>query len=201
MPTSYSGRVSKDSSADGAGARRPDRRPARTVRKVLDAGLAELRASSYADLTMRAVAHRAGVSPASAYNYFPSKSVLVASVYLDLLTNSAPQTTVDAGAPARVSAAMRDMALLTTPHPELTAAFGTALMADDPAVRPVAIQIATELQRRLDAALGPGYPPSVTTTLMMTFSGALVTSHFQTIDEVNAQLDQAVETILGQPVS
>ena len=57
------------SSADVTGAiagRRSDRRPGQTIRKVLDAGLDELRETSYANLTMRAVASRAGVSPASA---------------------------------------------------------------------------------------------------------------------------------------
>ncbi|WP_373194258.1 helix-turn-helix domain-containing protein, partial [Mycobacterium marinum] len=52
---------------------------------MLEAGLDELRATSFANLTMRAVAARAGVSPASAYTYFPSKSALVAAVYLRLL--------------------------------------------------------------------------------------------------------------------
>ena len=69
------------SPTDAGTARRSDRRPAQTIRKVLDAGLDELRESSYATLTMRAVATRAGVSPASAYTYFPSKSALVAGFH------------------------------------------------------------------------------------------------------------------------
>jgi hypothetical protein len=45
------------------GTRRSDRRPAQTIRKVLDAGLAELRESSYASLTRRAVPTRARSLP------------------------------------------------------------------------------------------------------------------------------------------
>ena len=44
-----------------------------------------LRESSYADLTVRAVAARAKVAPATAYTYFSSKNHLIAEVYLDLM--------------------------------------------------------------------------------------------------------------------
>ncbi|HET9889252.1 MAG TPA: TetR/AcrR family transcriptional regulator, partial [Mycobacterium sp.] len=47
--------VAAGKSAEAGAARRSDRRPGQTIRKVLDAGLAELRESSYANLTMRAV--------------------------------------------------------------------------------------------------------------------------------------------------
>ncbi len=40
-----------------------------------------LRETSYADLTVRAVAKRANVAPATAYTYFSSKNHLVAEVY------------------------------------------------------------------------------------------------------------------------
>ena len=44
-----------------------------------------LRESSYADLTVRAVAARAKVAPATAYTYFSSKNHLIAEIYLDLM--------------------------------------------------------------------------------------------------------------------
>lgn len=179
-------------------ARRPDRRPAQTIRKVLDAALAELREHSYSDLTMRGVAARAGVSPASAYTYFPSKSALIASVYLGLLHDAPTHTDVNHSAQQRVSATMRDMALLAADEPELTAACGTALLSDDPAVQPITAQIGEEVTRRLRAALGPGWPPAVASTLMMTFAGALMTARFLTFDEISDQLDDAVALILQQ---
>ncbi|OMC45854.1 TetR family transcriptional regulator [Mycobacterium sp. IS-2888] len=180
--------------------RRSDRRPGQTIRKVLDAGLAELRESSYATLTMRAVASRAGVSPASAYTYFPSKSALVAAVYLRLL-RELPLHTHNDTTKTRVSATMRDMAMVVADEPELTIACGAALMADDPAVKPLREQIGEEVSRRIGAALGPGWPRAVKSTLQMTFAGALMTARFVSYDEIAGQLDEAVNLILGASVA
>lgn len=181
--------------------RRTDRRPGQTIRKVLDAGLEELRESSYANLTMRAVAQRAGVSPASAYTYFSSKSALVAAVYLRFLRELPLHTDVNDTTKTRVSATLRDMALVVVDEPELTAGCGTALMADDPAVVPLRVEIAEEVSRRIGAALGPGWPRSVKSTLQMTFAGALMTARFLTYQEVAGQLDEAVNLILGASVA
>ena len=62
-----------------------NRRQEETFRKVLAAGIEMLREKSYADLTVRAVAARAKVAPATAYTYFSSKNHLIAEVYLDLV--------------------------------------------------------------------------------------------------------------------
>jgi TetR/AcrR family transcriptional regulator, cholesterol catabolism regulator len=187
---------------DRAGAaRRSDRRPAQTIRKVLDAGLEELRESSYANLTMRAVATRAGVSPASAYTYFPSKSTLVAAVYLRLLRDLPLQTDVNETTKTRVSTTLRDMALVVADEPELTTACGAALMADDPAVKPLREQIGEEVSRRIGAALGPGWPRAVKSTLQITFAGALLTARFVSYDEISGHLDEAVDLILGASVT
>jgi AcrR family transcriptional regulator len=205
---SYTGLVSREAASPagpvgtvaGAG-RRSDRRPGQTIRKVLDAGLAELRESSYANLTMRAVAGRAGVSPASAYTYFPSKSALVAAVYLRFLQALPLHTDVNDTTKTRVSATMRDMAVVVADEPELTTACGAALMADDPAVKPLREQIGEEVSRRIGAALGPGWPRAVKSTLQMTFSGALMTARFVSYDEIAGQLDEAVNLILGASVA
>ncbi|SPM36778.1 TetR family transcriptional regulator, partial [Mycobacterium rhizamassiliense] len=183
------------------GTRRSDRRPAQTIRKVLDAGLEELRESSYANLTMRAVASRAGVSPASAYTYFPSKSTLVAAVYLRFLRALPLHTDVNDPTTARVSATLRDMAVAVADEPELSVACGTALMADDPAVQPLREQIGEEVARRIGAALGPGWPRPVRSTLQMMFAGALMTARFVRYEEIAGRLDEAVNLILAAPAS
>ena len=187
--------------SDVSTARRSDRRPGQTIRKVLDAGLEELRDSSYANLTMRAVAQRAGVSPASAYTYFSSKSALVAAVYLRFLRELPLHTDVNDTTKTRVSATMRDMALVVADEPELTAGCGAALMADDPAVAPLRNEIAVEVARRIGAALGPGWPGAVKSTLQMTFAGALMSARFTTYQEISGQLDEAVNLILGASVA
>ncbi|PLV52217.1 TetR family transcriptional regulator [Mycobacterium tuberculosis variant microti OV254] len=168
---------------------------------MLDAGLAELRESSFANLTMRAVAARAGVSPASAYTYFPSKSALVAAVYLRFLRELPWHTDVNDTTKTRVSSTLRDMAVAVADEPELSAACGTALMADDPAVAPIREQIGDEVSKRIAAALGPGWPRAVKSTLQMTFAGALMTARFVSYEEIAGQLDEAVNLILGASVA
>jgi AcrR family transcriptional regulator len=207
-PLPYTGLVSREVaspvgpvSTGVSAARRSDRRPGQTIRKVLDAGLEELRESSYANLTMRAVATRAGVSSASAYTYFPSKSALVAAVYLRFLRALPLHTDVNDTTKTRVSATMRDMAVVVADEPELTTACGAALMADDPAVKPLREQIAEEVSRRIGAALGPGWPRAVKSTLQMTFAGALMTARFVSYEEIAGQLDEAVNLILGASVA
>jgi AcrR family transcriptional regulator len=182
-----------------AATRKRDRRPEQTVRKLLDAGREELQQTSFSTLTMRMVAARAGVSPASAYTYFPSKSALVAAIYLGLLRHAPVHTDVDQTTRSRVSTTLREMALVVADEPELTAACSAALMADDPAVTPIREQIGTEVITRIRASLGPGWAPSVATTLLMTFAGALMTARFLSFDQIAGQLDDAVGLVLGGP--
>jgi AcrR family transcriptional regulator len=182
-----------------AATRKRDRRPEQTVRKLLDAGREELQQTSFSTLTMRMVAARAGVSPASAYTYFPSKSALVAAIYLGLLRRAPVHTDVNQTTRTRVSTTLREMALVVADEPELTAACSAALMADDPAVTPIREQIGTEVITRIQASLGPGWAPSVATTLLMTFAGALMTARFLSFDQIAGQLDDAVGLVLGGP--
>lgn len=180
-----------------ANARKRDRRPEQTIRKVLDAGLEELHHTSFNTVTMRMVAARAGVSPASAYTYFPSKSALVAAIYLRLLRDAPVRTDVNQPTAERVSTTLREMALVVAHEPELTAACSAALMADDPAVTPIREQIGAEVITRIQASLGPGWPPSVGTTLLMTFAGALMTARFLSFNQIAGQLDDAVNLVLS----
>ena len=79
-----------------------NRRQEETFRKVLAAGMETLREKSYADLTVRAVAARAKVAPATAYTYFSSKNHLIAEVYLDLVRQVPYFTDVNDPMPTRV---------------------------------------------------------------------------------------------------
>ena len=113
-----------------------NRRQEETFRKVLTAGVEMLRESSYADLTVRAVAARAKVAPATAYTYFSSKNHLIAEVYLDLMRQVPYFTDVNDGTAARVEKALRAMTLMIADEPEVAAACTTALLSsNDPAVQ------------------------------------------------------------------
>jgi AcrR family transcriptional regulator len=177
--------------------RRQDRRRRETEGRLLAAGLEELRCSPNGELTIRAVADRAQVSPANAYKYFSSKSALIAAIYLDLLRGAPLHTDVNVTTTRRVVAAMHDMALVAADRPQLAVACAAALVANEPAVKPFREAIAEEVARRITAALGPGWSPSVTTTLRLTFSGALIAARFQPFDQVAHELEDAVHVVLG----
>ena len=181
------------------GARRRNRRQEETVRKVLDAAVELLRETSYSDLTMRAVAARAGVAPATAYTYFSSKNALVAEVYLRLVRNVALFTDVNQTTQQRVTAQLHELALLVADEPELAAAATTALMGDEPDVRQVRDKIGLEVRRRIASALGPGAWPEVLSTLEMIFYGALVQAGTQSMTyyQMADRLDGVVALIMG----
>ena len=181
------------------GARRRNRRQEETVRKVLDAAVELLRETSYSDLTMRAVAARAGVAPATAYTYFSSKNALVAEVYLRLVHNVPLFTDVNQTTQQRVTSQLHELALLVADEPELAAAATTALMGDEPEVRQVRDRIGLEVRRRIASALGPGAWPEVLSTLEMIFYGALVQAGTQSVTyyQMADRLDAVVALIMG----
>ncbi|OBF21882.1 TetR/AcrR family transcriptional regulator [Mycobacterium kubicae] len=153
-----------------------NRRQEETFRKVLAAGMETLRESSYADLTVRMVAARAKVAPATAYTYFSSKNHLIAEVYLDLVRRVPFFTDVNEPMPVRVDQALRHLALVVADEPEVGAACTAALLGGgtDPAVRAARDRIGAEIHRRIASAIGPGAEPITVSALEMAFFGALV---------------------------
>ena len=177
-----------------------NRRQEETFRKVLTAGMDMLRESSYADLTVRAVAARAKVAPATAYTYFSSKNHLIAEIYLDLLKRVPYFTDVNESMPSRVEQALRTMALTVADEPEVAAACTTALMSgNDPTVRRVRDRIGAEIHRRIRSAAGPECDPRMVAALEMTFFGALVNagSGVFTYHQIADRLSYVVGLIVG----
>lgn len=203
----YLGQVSSDAvvaitpAADGQTQR--NRRQEETFRKVLAAGLETLREKSYADLTVRTVAARAKVAPATAYTYFSSKNHLVAEVYLDLVGRVPYFTDVNDPMPTRVDQALRHLALVVADEPEVAAACTTALLGGsaDEAVRNVRDRIGAEIHRRITSAIGPDADPRTVAALEMTFFGALVNaaSGAFTYHQIADRLAYVVGMILNQP--
>jgi AcrR family transcriptional regulator len=178
-----------------------NRRQEETFRKVLAAGIETLREKSYADLTVRAVAARAKVAPATAYTYFSSKNHLIAEVYLDLVRQVPYFTDVNDPMPARVDKALRHLALVVADEPEVSAACTTALLGGgaDPAVRAARDRIGAEIHRRISTAIGPGANPTTVSALEMAFFGALVQagSGEFTYHEIADRLTYVVRLILA----
>jgi AcrR family transcriptional regulator len=179
-----------------------NRRQEETFRKVLTAGTEMLRESSYADLTVRAVAARAGVAPATAYTYFSSKNHLIAEMYLDLVSQCPYFTDVNDSMTTRVDAALRALTLVVADEPEVAAACTTALLGGgtDPAVRKVRDRIGAEIHKRIRSAVGPDADIRIVSALEMTFFGALVNagSGAFTYHQIADRLTYVVGLILGE---
>ncbi|MCG7593353.1 TetR family transcriptional regulator [Mycobacterium sp. C3-094] len=190
--------VTAISGADRASRR--NRRQEETFRKVLDAGLVMLRESSYAELTVRAVAARAKVAPATAYTYFSSKNHLIAEIYLDLVRQVEYFTDVNDSTADRVEKTLRALALTVADEPEVAAACTTALLSGgDPAVLTVRDRIGAEIHRRIRSAVGPDADPRTLAALEMTFFGALVNagSGAFTYHQIADRLSYVVGLIVG----
>ncbi len=160
-----------------------------------------LRESSYADLTVRAVAARAKVAPATAYTYFSSKNHLIAEVYLDLMQQVEYFTDVNDSRASRVEKTLRAMTLTLADEPEVAAACTTALLSgNDPAVRAVRERIGVEIHRRIRAAVGPDSDPRTPAALEMTFFGALVNagSGAFTYHQIADRMSYVVGLIVGE---
>ena len=182
-------------------------RQARTVSRLIDAALEELTEVGYPTLTVRSVARRAGVAPATAYTYFGSKEHLVGEVFYRRLM-TLPDVAVDRrlSSANRVAAALREVALLVADEPELSAACTIALLGDDPEVRSLRDRIGGTIHRRLLAALGDPARDgkrdgnrAALDAIELAFSGAMLqtgTGHLS-YDELGDRLAAAAELILG----
>lgn len=145
-----------------------------TVQRLCDAAVDQVR-GGYAGLTVRNVARRAGVAPATAYTYFSSKEHLVAELFWRRL-QQLPDVAVDRRRrPAsRVAAALNDVDLLVADEPELASACTTALLSTDPDVGRVRDRIGAAIAQRVRTALGADADPAVERALNLTYSGALL---------------------------
>ena len=177
-------------------------RQAVTVDGLTEAAVAELSEVGYSALTVRNVAKRAGVAPATAYTYFGSKEHLIAEVFWRRY-RSQPPTDVAAdpdGSTVRaVTGALSAFALLVADEAELAAACTVAVLADDPDVSILRERIGAELNRRLVAALGPDADPRTVVTLQFAVAGALLqvgTGHLG-YDALPDVLEDIAVTILG----
>jgi len=157
--------------------RRRRSRETDAVPRLVDAAGTEIRVNGYDGLTMRNVARRAGLAPATAYTYFSSKDHLVAEVFWRRLV-ALPSAPIDRrrSASTRVAAALRDVGALVTAEPELAAACTKALVADDPDVRSLQERIGAIFHDRIALALGTDATPAVLRALDLAMAGALIHS-------------------------
>ncbi len=150
-------------------------RQTETVDGLLDAAVVEVTESGFDGLTVRGVARRAGVSPATAYTYFASKEHLLTEVFWRRISQLEPPATDRRRTAAeRVGESVRGIAMLVADEPELAAGVTTALLAHDPDVEALRTQIGAAVTARIAAALGERPEPGVLQALTFTLFGSLI---------------------------
>lgn len=193
--------VSTASTRHEATRRRLSGRQAATVDRLVGAAVEEVRANGYAGLTVRNVARRAGVAPATAYTYFASKDHLVAEVFWRRLVEL-PDTRHDGrhSARTRIEATLSDLALLVADEPELAAAVTVAMLGTDPDVVELRDRIGTEMHRRVAAALGPDADQDLIRAVDLVLTGALVNAGMGHLsyEDLPALLSRSVAVMIGR---
>jgi AcrR family transcriptional regulator len=149
-------------------------RQADTVRRVTEAAVVEVRETGYEGLTVRNVARRAGVAPATAYTYFASKNHLIIEIFWRRLNALPELRPSEEPARLRVVAVLREIALLVSDEPALAAACTTAMLGIDPDVQELRLRIGLAIRDRLAAALGESGDRKVLRALEVAYIGALV---------------------------
>jgi TetR/AcrR family transcriptional regulator, cholesterol catabolism regulator len=178
-----------------------DGRRADTVQRLLTAALDEVRAVPYNDLTIRSVAKRADVSPATAYTYFSSKEHLICAILWWQLQETPADPVKPRRSPsAALADAVRGITEVFTKELELSRACTTALLADDPEVRRLRDQIGTELLHRVGDAIGP-MSPTARETFSMAFIGALVLAGtgYLSFEDLPRKLSKITDLLLDDP--
>jgi AcrR family transcriptional regulator len=158
---------------EGSRRRLSGRRPEMAA-KLVDAVPPVIAVTGYDGLTVRAVAKAAGVSAASAYNYFASKEHLLAEAYWRRLSALPPvQVGPKATAGDRMRAAVEPIAMAVADEPELAAGVTTALLAHDPDVQALNQQIGLLMTSRLETAMGD-VPQNLLTPLLFMLTGGML---------------------------
>jgi len=155
--------------------RRLTARQAEVVANLVRAAEEETEEVGYAGLTVRGVARRAGVAPATAYTYFSSKDHLLAEVLWRRM-EALPTVETDGSTPLaeRVAHTIRDMIPFAGKSTGLIDACTIALISPSPDVAHLRDRIGALTHRRLVAAVGPDVDPRVVRVLETSYSGALL---------------------------
>jgi len=173
-------------------------RQAETVERLLDAAEQELAAAGPEGLTIRTVAGRAGVSPATAYTYFGSKNHLFAELFHRKVLLDNPVEVTGRTPRRRVSAVTSHLARVLGAKPHLAAAANHALLGTDPDVERLRVVIGAEIIGRFRQALGDGADADLVDALTLALTGALLQTGMGLIsyDELSDRLDTVMATIL-----
>ncbi len=175
---------------------------AETVRRLTEAAREVLHEDGFEAMTVRMVAKRAGVAPATAYTYFSSKNHLVAELFWRMLVSSVPEPDPSLDITERVAVVLRDVALVVAGEEQLAGAVTVALLGSDPDVAHLRIRVGGFIRERLASALGlPVDTDDERVELLeMLYSGALVRAGmgYQTYSDIADRLASAAKLLLEE---
>jgi AcrR family transcriptional regulator len=173
-------------------------RQAETVDRVVAAALDELRAVGFEAMTIRSVAGRAAVAPATAYTYFASKNHLVAEVFWRQLRARARVENEERAPLPRVVAVFDDLTDFLSAEPELAAGVTAALLGPEPDVMHLRVMIGTEINARIADALGPDVPQPAADALSLAWAGALLQAGMghARVEKIGARLASVAQLVL-----
>jgi AcrR family transcriptional regulator len=167
-----------DGSADQPeqpGRRHLSERQAEVMERLIAAAAEEAEERPYGDMSVRTIAKRAGVAPATAYTYFSGKDHLLAEVLWRRMQASPSLVDLTLPLPDRVADTVRTMGFGAMGSPAV-AVCTTALLGDGPDVKRVRSRLGAEIGRRLQAALGTATDQAVLNVLQVTYTGALLSA-------------------------
>ena len=164
-----------DEASAQPGRRHLSERQAEAMERLLAAAAEEAEERPYAEISVRTIAKRAGVAPATAYTYFSGKDHLLAEVLWRRVQASPHLIDLSLSLPERVADTARTMGFASMGSAAV-AACTTALLGDGPDVKHVRARLGAEIGRRLAAALGDGADPAVLRVLVVTYTGALLSA-------------------------
>ena len=161
--------------AEQPGRRHLSERQAEVMERLVAAAAEEAEERPYADISVRTIAKRAGLAPATAYTYFSGKDHLLAEVLWRRMQSSPSLVDLTLPLPDRVADTVRSMGFGAMGSPAV-AVCTTALLGDGPDVMRVRSRLGAEIGRRLAGALGNGGNPAVLDVLQVTYTGALLSA-------------------------
>lgn len=181
-------------------------RQADTLERLLVAARVELDEVGHDTLTIRTVAARAGVSSATAYNYFASRDHLFAELFWrHLAADEGPRLT-GRSSTRRLQQTTRHLAETIASAPPLAAAATKSLLGNDPDVGQLRLRIGAIFADRFRRAIGgptdqsstQRVDPRLLDTLLIAFSGALLQTGMGlfTYPELADRLDDVVAVIM-----
>ena len=156
--------------------RRLTDRQVESIDALLVAAEAEGEEVGYDALSVRSVARRAGVAPATAYNYVSSKDHLLAELLWRRVA-AVPDIAMASSASLtdRLEATVDALAAVTIGSPEVIAACTQGLLSSNVDVVGLRVRIGAEIHRRIAAAAAPA-DDAVAQVLVTTYFGALLSA-------------------------